>query len=173
MILKTVGGGLIVLSTSAIGCLLAGRMKEQERLLSAIRQAVLFLVGELNYRRLPLPEAFAAVAERQQGHLRLFFETMAEALRKKEGSSFTERWCREAKLWLAKSPLNLEQQAAFLELGESLLIAEEESRTRALELYGRRLEEELLQLARTGKDQRYLYRMLGILSGMFLWILVI
>ena len=36
-----------------------------------------------------------------------------------------------------------------------------------------RLEEEIVQLRETGSDKAYLYRMLGMLGGMFLLILVL
>lgn len=170
---KLIGGILVLLSATALGSCMAGKMREQEYLMKEIKKVLMLLGGELTYNKTPLPEAFTLVGNRHKGQMQPFLLSMGEALHQQDGGNFLERWNKEAEQWLLPMPLSKEQKREFMELGECFLGTDAIARDNSLAFYVSRVDQELEQLSKTGKDKAYLYRMLGILGGMFLWILIL
>lgn len=171
--LKVTGAVLVLVSAYAIGSLLAGKVKEQEKWLKDIKTALLLLLGELEYRQLPLPEALERIGQRHGGYLTAFFRMAAEELQKKEVSSLKELWQKLAVSELEESPLSKQQKEEFAELGIYFMEADKTTRRASLEFYLHRLEEDLVKLRDKGANKAYLCRTLGMLGGIFLLILVL
>ena len=171
--IKMVGAILVLVSAYAIGCLLALQVKEQERWLKDIKTALFLLLGELEYRQLPMAEAFEVIGQRHGGKLTVFFRASGEELKKKEGRSLKEIWQQLAEAALKESPLTKEQKEEFAELGIYFMEADKETRRNSLEFYMSRLEEDIVKLRDKGADKAYLCRTLGMLGGIFLLILVL
>ena len=66
---KLIGAILVLVSAYAIGSLLALQVKEQEKWLKDMKTTLFLLLGELEYRQVPLPEALAIVGKRHGGRL--------------------------------------------------------------------------------------------------------
>ena len=171
--LKVMGAMLVLISAYAIGSLLALKVKEQEKWLKDIKTALLLLLGELEYRQLPLPEALECIGQRHGGHLTVFFRMAAEELQKKEVSSLKELWKKLAESVMEGSPLSKQQKEEFAELGMYFMEADKATRRASLEFYLNRLEEDLVKLRDKGANKAYLCRTLGMLGGIFLLILVL
>ena len=171
--IKIVGAILVLVSAYAIGSLLALQVKEQEKWLKDIKTALFLLMGELEYRQLPMPEAMETVGKRHGGRLAAFFQVLAEELKKKEGGSLKELWQQLALAALKESPLTKGQREEFSELGLYFMEADKETRRSSLEFYFSRLEEDIVKLREKGADKAYLCRTLGMLGGIFLLILVL
>lgn len=171
--IKAVGAVLVLVSAFAIGSLLALRVKEQEHWLKDIKMTMFLLEGELEYHQMPLPEAVQLVGKRHGGRLERFLWSLGEELKKKEGIALKELWKQQAAVLLKDSPLNREQREEFSELGLYFMEADSKVRKNAIEFYLNRLEEEIIHSRETGADKAYLYRMLGMLGGIFLLILAI
>lgn len=173
MIWKLIGGTLVLVSAAAIGATLAGGIKAQEAWLKEIKLVFLLLGGELNYNKTPLPDAFLLLAKRHSGPLTPFLQEVGEELGRQSGSILTELWAERAGRLLAHSPLSKGQKQEFMELGECFSETDSKARENAVAFYISRLEAELAQLQKTGKDKAYLYRMLGMLGGLFLLVLIL
>ena len=171
--IKMVGAVLVLVSAYAIGSLLALQVKEQEKWLKDCKTTLFLLLGELEYRQMPMPEALEIVGRRHGGRLSVFFQKTAEELRKKEGISLQEVWRMQAVSFLKESPLSREQKEEFAELGVCFVEADMETRKKSLDFYLSRLEEDIVSLRKTGADKAYLCRTLGMLGGIFLLILVL
>lgn len=171
--IKIIGAVLVLVSAYAIGSLLALQVKEQEKWLKDIKTAMFLLLGELEYRQVPLPEALETIGQRHGGRLAAFFRVTAEELQKKEGISLSEVWKQTAVPALKDSPLSKEQNEEFAELGVYFMESDKETRKNSLEFYLNRLEEDIVKLRETGADKAYLCRTLGMLGGIFLLILVL
>lgn len=172
MLIKTVGAVLVLTSATAIGSLFAMQVKEQERWLKDIKMALFLLMGELEYHQRPLPEALKQTGKRHEGRMKEFFISTAEELERKEGKRLGAIWRYQAERVLKKAPLNAEQKKEFSEIGSYFAEADSKVRKNAVEFYFSRLEEEIVQIRETGKDKAYLYRMMGMLGGIFLLLLV-
>lgn len=171
--IKIIGAVLVLVSAYAIGSLLALQVKEQEKWLKDIKTAMFMLVGELEYRQMPLPEALDTIGHRHGGRLSAFFLVLAEELKKKEGISLKELWHELAVPALKDSPLTKEQKEEFAELGLYFTESDKDTRKNSLDFYLNRLEEDIVKLRETGADKAYLCRTLGMLGGIFLLILVL
>lgn len=171
--IKWIGAVLVMVSAYAIGSILAGQIKERERWLKEIKVTLFLLQGELEYHQMPFPEALQLVGERHGGNLKQFLCGLSEELKKKEGSSLQQLWREHTKRFFKSSCLTKEEKEEFAELGVYFMEADRVARKNAIEFYLNRLEEEIVQLRETGADKAYLYRMLGMLGGMFLLILVL
>ena len=171
--IKWIGAVLVMVSAYAIGSLLAGQIKEREKWLKEIKIALFLLDGEVEYHQMPFPEALQLVGERHNGKLKQFLCSLSEELKKKEGNSLQELWRNYAKQFFKDTSLTKQQKEEFGELGVYFMEADCVARKNAIEFYLNRLEEEIVQLRETGADKAYLYRMLGMLGGMFLLVLVL
>ena len=170
---KLIGAILGLVSAYAIGSLLALQVKEQEKWLKDIKTALFLLMGELEYRQVPLPDALEIIGKRQGGKLSSFFLNLSGELAKKEGFSLQELWKKEAESALKECPLSKEQKEEFGNLGLYFMESDKETRRNSLEFYLNRLEEDIVKLRETGADKAYLCRTLGMLGGIFLLILVL
>lgn len=171
--IKLMGAVLVMISSCAIGGILAAQIKEQEKWLKDIKMALFLLSGELEYHQMPLPDALCLVGKRHGGYLGNFYVYLGEKLEKKEGIPMKELWEEWGIKYLKDSPLSKEQQMEFAELGRYFMETDKNVRKNAVNFYLERLEEEIVQLRETGADKAYLYRTLGMLGGMFLLILVL
>ncbi len=171
--IKLVGAVLVLVSSCAMGGLLAIRVKEREKWLKDIKTALFLLMGELEYRQMPFTEATELISNRHGGKLVPFFKGLTGELKKKEGFSLLEVWRRQAEEVLKESPLSKEQKEEFRELGLYFMESDKETRRNSLEFYFKRLEEDIVTLRETGADKAYLCRTLGMLGGIFILILVL
>ncbi len=170
---KLVGAVLVLVSAYAMGSVLALRVKEQEKWLKEIKTTMFLLLGELEYRQMPLPEALEMIGKRHGGNLQTFFQVLSEELKKKEGFSLQEIWQQLAGPALKDSPLSKQQKEEFAELGLYFTETDRETRKNSMEFYLNRLEEDIVNIRETGGEKAYLCRTLGMLGGIFLLILVL
>lgn len=170
---KLIGAVLVLTSAYAMGSVLALRVKEQEKWLKEIKTTLFLLMGELEYRQMPFPEALETVGERHAGKLSAFFRVLSEELKKKDGFSLQDIWRRLAFSAIKDSPLTKQQKEEFAELGLSFSETDKETRKNSLEFYLNRLEEDIVVLREKGGEKAYLCRTLGMLCGIFLLILVL
>ncbi len=171
--IKLIGAVLVLVSAYAIGCLLAFKVKEQEKWLKDIKTALFLLMGELEYRQMPLPEALEVIGKRHGGRVSGFFLLLSEELEKKDGFSMQELWHQLAETALKESPLSGEQKEEFAELGLYFMKSDKGTRRSSIEFYLNRLEEDIVNLRENGASKAYLCRTLGMLGGIFLLILVL
>lgn len=171
--IKLVGAVLVLVSAYAIGSLLALQVKEQELWLKDIKTALFLLMGELEYRQVPLPDALTIIGKRHGGKLSGFFQNLSGQLIQKDGFSLQELWKKAAESALKDCPLKAEQKEEFGDLGLYFTESDKETRRNSLEFYLNRLEEDIVRLRETGADKAYLCRTLGMLGGIFLLILVL
>lgn len=171
--IKLVGAILVLVSAYAIGSLLALQVKEQEKWLKDIKTALFLLMGELEYRQVPLPDALTIIGKRHGGRLSSFFQSLSGELVKKEGFSLQDLWKKTAVASLKDCPLGAEQKEAFGDLGLYFMEADKATRRSSMDFYLSRLEEDIVKSRETGEDKAYLCRTLGMLGGIFLLILVL
>lgn len=170
---KLVGAVLVLTSAYAMGSVLALRVKEQEKWLKEIKTTLFLLMGELEYRQMPFPDALESVGGRHNGKLSAFFCVLSEELKKKEGFSLQNIWKRLAVPAVKDSPLTKQQKEEFAELGLFFSETDKDTRKNSLDFYLNRLEEDIVTLREMGGKKAYLCRTLGMLGGIFLLILVL
>ena len=169
---KVVGGCVILFCCAGYGVVSAWELRQHERELHVLKQAIYLLRGEIRHGRSPLPEAFAALGERVEAPFGNFFGQLSERLREGAGKTLGILWEEEMKEQLNGSALKPEEKEAFLRLGQSLGYLDLEMQLASLELYLEQLEEDRKRALKELLPKQKLYRSLGLAGGAFLVILL-
>ncbi len=90
--MRLIGAGAVMLSCIGIGCLSVIQMQKRIQALYDMRDAFLFLSGELAGKRLPLPELLQSCGRHTAGEAQLFFRKLTEKLSQLGEKPFSELW---------------------------------------------------------------------------------
>lgn len=170
--MKIIGCILILCSTSGMGHLYAGEIKRRQEDIRSCRRIALLLRGDIRYAQTPLPEAFENVAKRHEGRLSLFVQNLAEKLKERNGLSFAEIW-GQAEESLNNTSLNKKDKELLHQLGESLGYLDKEMQINTIDSFLDQTEETIKELSNEMSSQMKLYKSIGIMTGIFVIILII
>lgn len=173
MIMKISGCILILLSTTGIGYLLGSEYLRRIEDLRAIKSIVFLLQGDIRYGNTMLSQAFSNAARRHGGSLADFLKEVSIQLEEGEGLPFYDIWKNAQEKHLKDRSFSKKDKHLLEELAKNLGYQEKEMQLKSLEGYGKEVEEKLTQLSAEMKEKTRLYRMLGILAGIFVVILVL
>lgn len=170
--MKIAGCILIVAGTSGYGIWLAARYGERLRTLEQLRQMVFLLKGQIVYANAPLEEAFEAVGNRTEGALPELFLNVAGRIREQQGEPFVQIWKDEIAA-LGPEPALTEPDRLMLGgMGEHLGFLDRDMQERNLLLFLEQLDLVIEGLRVHKQERSRLYTSLGVMSGLFLAILL-
>lgn len=173
MILKILGAILTISSSAAIGFYFSIILKERVEDLKDLKKCIFILRGDIQYSNTPLPEAIGSMAERNQSNFKLFFEKVSDELSKLEGKTFCEIWEKSIDEDLKDTCMNKKDKTYLANLGENLGYLDKEMQINTIDLYIEQLESELEETLGTVKEKTRLYNLLGVLSGIFITIIML
>lgn len=126
----------------------------------------MYLVGEMEYVKTPLPVAFEYWGKNDTSAIGALFADIGERLHKMQGETFSHVWDD-----IINDPNRLKQ---INEIDRKELTALSHHFDEAsLKLYLVRLDKTIMESEAEEKDKSKLYRTLGVLSGIFLTIVLI
>lgn len=170
--LKASGCLCMIAGASGFGAWLAGNYGRRLAALEQLRRMIFLLKGQILYANAPLEEAFEAVGRRTDGFLAQLFLRVAARIGSQQGEPFAVIWAEEVEKTEEDSVLSKSDKHSLASLGEHLGFMDREMQERNLLLYLEQLDLSIEQL-RTHKQERCrLYTSLGVMSGMFLAILL-
>ena len=168
--MKLIGGALVVVSSSWIGFLIANQFVLRPQQLHQLQTALQMLETEISYGITPLPEAFNKLASNLSNPIDKIFKLAQQKLN--EGYTAPEAWSIALKEVFPQTELNKEDQQVLLDLGHNLGQSTSDDQLKYLNLVQRKLE----GLYQEAIDERQvkvkLWRYLGVLTGLFLVILI-
>lgn len=170
--MKLAGCILIVTGTSGYGIWLAARYGERLETLEQLRQMIFLLKGQIIYANAPLEEAFEAVGRRTEGAMSELFLKVAERIREQEGEPFVQIWKEEIGGLGQETALTEKDKRTLSGMGEHLGFMDREMQERNLLLYLEQLDLEIQGLREHKQERSRLYTSLGVMSGLFLAILL-
>lgn len=171
--LRMAGCILIVTGTSGYGLWMSGRYGRQLGELEQLRQMMFLLKGQILYANAPLQEAFEAVGRRMEGRLSQLFLQVADRIGQKQGEMFAQIWKDEVDSLQDEVLLSGEDRQSLAALGEHLGFLDREMQERNLLLYLEQLDLRIQEMREHKKERCRLYTSLGIMSGLFLAILLV
>lgn len=171
--LRMAGCVCMVAGTSGFGFWMAGRYGRQLAELEQLRQMIFLLKGQILYANAPLQEAFEAVGHRTEGRLAELFCRTAERIGQQQGELFAAIWKEEVGGMGDAVLLSGEDRQSLAALGEHLGFLDREMQERNLLLYLEQLDLRIQEMREHKKERCRLYSSLGILSGLFLAILLV
>jgi len=172
MLLKILGGIMIITASGLIGILYSGRLSTRHRELNNLRRHMQMLETEIIYGATPLPSAMTSIAHRTEGLASSLFQLAAECLSDRSFYSFKDAWTFAADSVFRGTPLVWEDIELIKSLGSILGGSDREDQKKHFELFYMqlRLQEEkaLEELRRSGR----MYRSLGFLLGIAVFVVL-
>ena len=171
--MKLFGALLVLLSCTSIGlyfsCLVRGRVTD----LRAIKKDITILRGDIKYGNTTLPEALGALSRRNTDNFKEFFSGIEKDLLDANGTSFATIWDMATREYLKNTYMKQQDLEQLKTLGENLGYLDKEMQLKTIDFYVEQLDHELEDSIGTMKEITRLYNMLGILSGLFLTVVLI
>ena len=173
MVLKMVGGILIVGACGGMGNYFATCLEKRVEELTQLYHAILELQGEIRYAATPLSEVMFVLGKQSQGKIADCFFRIGKEMEFVDGRSLAEIVRQTGEVELQKTCLTKQDKAQLFRLGDSLGRLDKTQQLLATEYYLKGLQREIEEAKRIKKERSYLYRCLSILTGVFLMILMI
>lgn len=170
---KILGAILVISSCSAMGLYFSSIVQGRVADLRAMKKNITILRGDIKYGNTTLPEAIGAIARRNTDNFKDFFTGIEQELLKSCGLSFTNIWDKGIKDYLKDTYMNDQDREQLNRLGETLGYLDREMQLKTIDIYVEQLEHELEEAITTMKEKTRLYNMLGVLSGLFLTVVLI
>ncbi len=171
--LKLAGSLLIIGTTTLWGMAAAERLREQYEQMRLLQSLLYALRSEILYARSYLEEAFAKIGESAPEPYRGWLLGMSEIMRQKSGVPFCQIWSRGIQESLRESGLEQEEKDKLSEIGKRLGNVDMEAQIRSLDLYLEELKKSMEEKREGMKTRIRLCHCLGVMSGIFLTILLV
>lgn len=170
--LKAAGCLFMIAGASGYGMWLAGNYRRRLAVLEQLRRMIFLLKGQILYANAPLEEAFETIGRRTDGILAQLFLRTAARIGSQQGEAFAVIWAQEVENMETDSLLSKADKQSLASLGEHLGFMDREMQERNLLLYLEQLDLSIEQMRDHKQERCRLYTSLGVMSGMFLAILL-
>lgn len=171
--LKAAGSILIIAATTLWGMRAAERVREQYEQMRLLQSVLYALRGEILYARSYLGEAFAKIGSSSPEPYRKWLTEISRAMDQKSGMPFWKIWEDGIRLHLKDSGLPERDRCRLEELGRHLGNTDLESQLRSMDLYLNELGKSMEEKREGMKTRVRLCHCLGVMSGIFIAILLI
>ena len=170
---KLIGGILILTATCGGGYVYCEDLKSYIARLRYLRYTMSLIRGEIRYSHAPLTEVLSGVAGRIREPYRQWLAGTARALSDREESSFSRIWNKCINRYLRELNLKTEHSVLLKELGTFLGQMDRETFNRSMQLYLNRMDLEIEKLREGLAAKKKIGGWLGIMSGIFLVVILI
>lgn len=171
--LKCIGAILIIVATTGWGMCQAQRVEECYRQMRYLRKLIFRLRSELQYSRQMLPEAVLLTGRDAKEPYQSWLLSLYDRLRKRQGTSLAIIWKEELKKYLTDTEIPDEILESLSKLGSELGTIDLQMQIRTLDLYLETMEQRMEELHTEEKEKIRLYRCTGVITGVFLAIVLL
>ena len=171
--LKVAGCVLVITSSAAGGCLKARSLQRYVNTLQELRQIMYLFKGEMAYTKAPLPHILEHLGGQLEPPYSGWLESVREELMKNESNSFYGVWCDAVDRELETLELKEEHKVQLKETGHFLGQHDIESGIQCIEIYLQKLEWEIEKERVELEGKKRLWNCIGIMSGLFVSILLL
>lgn len=170
---RVIGSILIITATTGAGYMYGQELKRYLSVMQYLRYIAGLIRGEMGYTAAPLAEIFCEVGKRVREPYRTWLVKTAGETERREESGFARIWNRCADRYLAG--LNLKQEHSLLikELGTFIGQLDRETSDRSMQLYLNRMDLEIEKLREGMASKRKIGNCLGVMSGIFLVVILL
>lgn len=171
--MKVIGCVLVIAGCGAIGFFQAEKMRKRLMEMQYVRRYVLFMKGEIRCGNRTIPETLLQLEKRANGIWKLFFKRTGEKLWNTSNGTLACVWSKEVENSLSRSFLREEDKKEWRELGENLGYLDREMQLNLLEIYEEHIMDSIEREKERMGTQTKLYQALGVMSGIFLAIVLV
>jgi stage III sporulation protein AB len=171
--MKILGMVLILVSCSGLGLIYSTRLKRRVDDFITYKKALILLKSEINYSVTPLPEAFENVGKKIDGYIGEYFTVISKELKNKITGDINKVFKEHALKILQDTCLNKSDIENIVSFSSNLGILDKESQINNIKLQIEVVNEEI-ENARVdeGKNGK-LFKVLGVLGGIFVIVIFI
>ena len=171
--LQIIGSSLIVVSTTLIGWSLVAHMKKRIRELYELQYYILMLEGEIQCANQDLYHCFQNISHHASGCWKNFFSDVLKEMEGEKKKEFREIWEDAMKKICNKTALTAEQQREWKCLGNNLGYLDQEMQIAWLDICEKKMERFEEKEREKFQERAKLYQSIGIMSGLFMVILLV
>ena len=167
-------GSVLILSATTWSGILYGR--EQQMYLDNmlyLRHIIQMIKSELAYTNLPLSDIFRRIAVRVRQPFRKWLYSLERQIEKRDEKDFCIIWETELDRCLSQLSLKKQHKTELRELGDYIGKMDRISEEKNLEMYLDNLELEIKKMRNEISNKKRLGKCIGVMSGLFLVILLI
>ncbi|MBE5880875.1 MAG: hypothetical protein E7289_00985 [Lachnospiraceae bacterium] len=168
--MKWLGFLLVLAGTGGVGFSLVGEYSMRIRVLGQVRDMMHYINDLVVCEYASLPEAFRRSADRMEAPFSDFLKKVAEQMDAFSGEDVSFLWKNNAAM--LKDTMNKKDYREFLDCMQQTGFSDAKGQSRALKAYEQRLELLLHRLSEQKEEKCKLYQTLGIMSGVFVCILL-
>lgn len=173
MLIKIIGGILIISASGLIGILLSNRLSIRHKELKNLRRYMQMLETEVIYGATPLPAALMNISKKTEGLISNFFAAVSQGLLKRNFYSVSDAWTYESECIFSDSPFQRADIELIKSFGNILGCSDREDQKKHFELFYLQLkhQEDAAQeeINRSGR----MYRSLGFLLGIAVFVVLV
>lgn len=172
MLLKMTGMIVLIVAGGLLGYSLCDDYIERIHCLEAVRKALAILRGEINHNNSSICEALENIVVRNNYVMNFIKKVVKECSHKKR--SLWEAWDTSISDYFEKnSGLRKEEIKIIKDFGRNLGITDRETQLKNIDACVEEIEECLRSLKSEKKEKCKLYKTLGVLSGLFISIILL
>lgn len=173
---KLLGAVFIIGATSMYGYSLTKELQCRIDTLKQLKRTFLLLKSEIRYSASTLPEAFMRVGEKcgtKEALVRDFFWGVGKGMRREDPPEFQALWEQEGLALAKEAHLDGRDVDKLSAAAQGLGYLDEIQQLGNIDLYVETLEEDIKELSEKYKAASRMYTGLGIMSGLFLTIILL
>lgn len=171
--MKTAGGLLVIAATSMGGIAAAQRIGNQYEQLKYLQKIIYLLRSEILYARSYLGEAFCQIAKNVKSPYKEWLHEMCAQMERRGGTAFTGIWEEKTRRCLKDAGLPRGALERLISFGNQLGIADAQMQAKILDLYLEEIGQSIEELSGEMRTRTRLCHCLGVMSGIFITILLI
>lgn len=170
---RLIGSVLIITATGGAGYIYGTELKKYLEQMQYLRFITGLLKGEIEYTGAPLFEVFSSVSCRVREPYRTWLSQTAARIKNRDETGFSRIWNKCVDCYLREIKMKREHSALIKELGTFLGQLDRETFSRSMQLYINRMDLEIEKLREGLIAKKRISRWLGIMSGIFLVVILI
>lgn len=173
MLIKGIGGLIIILSSGLIGMLLSNKYSMRPRIIRKLRFSLQMLETEIIYGSTPLPYALYNIGTKSEKPWKTFFIEVSDNILKRRYFSMEDAWNNALEKHLSNSFLNKLDMELIKNFGKIIGKSDTEDQKKYFKLiYAQLKHHEEMAEGEREKNER-MYRSLGFLFGAALYIILV
>lgn len=171
--IKIVGCICVVVACAYTGFFIGVIMQRRKNILLQLEGCAMQLRALVRHQRTPLPEALEKIGNGKNGPVGDMFRCMSRQMLEYGGTPTEQIWQANVEDYLHNSALEKEDRLALIRLGESIGSVDSRLQEEILEVYINQVGKTIGELSEEIKKKTGFYRMMGLLTGVFVSIVLI
>lgn len=173
MTMRMIGAVCVIVGTTSMGFLCSWKYEKRIVRLEEIYGMLLMLHGEIECRDAAFFEAFLSIGRQSSGVIKQFSEELAERIHSGSGQPFFEIWQDAVAVHFSDGVVTEADRDLLVCFGEKLGYLDKQMQLNTIQLFMKQIQERRSELQHQLPEKCKVSKCLGIVTGIFLTILIL